>query len=182
MSEEQMRTYAQEKGLRAQTLERWLSWDKQDSEPLFRIVLNLKVGENHQRDLMDWLEEVALRDRCNIREILNGKIITDIESDPRLGRADKLKRIKDEIRRLRFPRLAQTEDSIRARIRELKLPAGVSVSVPAGLEGGKLQVNFYSSTQDQLKYQLNRISDAADSDSMCDIFQLLAGLSLENVS
>src|ERR1700757_1790864 len=125
MSEAQIRSYANEKGLRAQTLARGLRWAGEEREPLFRIVFNLKVGENHQRDLMDWLGEISLRDRCKIRETLNAKIIRDIESDPRLGRADKVKRIKEEIRRLRFPRLAQTEDLIRERIRELKFPADI---------------------------------------------------------
>ena len=179
MSEARIRSYANEKGLRAQTLERWLRWDDGDREALFRMVSGLKIGENHQRDLMDWLDEITLRDHLSVGEILNSKTIRDIESDPRLGRADKIKRIKDEVRRLRFPRLAQTEDLIRERIRQLKLPAGISVSVPAGLEGGKLQIQLYSTTPDELKTQLTGIREAAETDSMREIFQLLAGRAIE---
>jgi hypothetical protein len=31
--------------------------------------MGLKVGENHLRDLMDWLEEIALRDQATVGEI-----------------------------------------------------------------------------------------------------------------
>ena len=111
MLEAQICQYAQRKGFHPRTLERWLDWDQPDRDALFRLAISLKIGENHLRDLMDWLEEIRLRDQSKIREILASKPITDVESDSRLGRADKLKRIKEEIRRLRFPRLAQTEDS-----------------------------------------------------------------------
>jgi len=30
----------------------------------------LKIGENHLRDLMDWLEEISLRDGCAVDAIL----------------------------------------------------------------------------------------------------------------
>ena len=82
---------------------------------------------------MDWLEEISLRDGQSIHAILTSKAIDDSATDPRLGRADRLKRIKEQIRRLRFPRLAETEDSIRAKIQELKLHPEIRMSVPPGL-------------------------------------------------
>ena len=175
MSEAQIRDYAKSKGLQAQTLERWLSWDQPDRDALFSLVLGLKIGENHQRDLMDWLEEITLRDQSKIQELLTGKVIKDIESDPRLGRADKLKRIKQQVRRLRFPRLAHVEDLIRARIQELKLHPEIKVTVPVGLEGGSLRVEFAAANQDELKRQIAKLTEAAEKDSIAKIFALLAG-------
>ena len=135
------------------------------------------MGENHQRDLMDWLEEITLRDKSKVQGILSSRAIKNIESDPRLGRADKLKRIKDQVRRLRFPRLAQTEDSIRTRIQELKLHPEVKVSVPPGLEGGSLRVEFSAATHDELKKQLAKLIEAANSVLLAEVFGLLAGSS-----
>ena len=162
-------------------MERWLSWDQADREALFLLVLDLRMGENHQRDLMDWLEEIALRDQFKIQELLTSKALKDIESDPRLGRADKLKRIKDHVRRLRFPRLAQTEDLIRGRIQELKLHPEIRVNVPPGLEGGNLRVEFYVSNHAELKRQIAKLTEAADQASMTEIFGLLAGRTAEKI-
>jgi hypothetical protein len=135
----------------------------------------LKAGENHLRDLMDWLEEIALRDGIGIDELLQSKTISDIRTDPRLGRADRLKRIKDQIRRMRFPRLSQIEDSIQSKIRQLKLPPAVRVSVPAGLEGGDLQVDFTAGSPAEFKNILAKLGAAAESEGLAEIFVLLNG-------
>ena len=123
MSEAQIRDYAAGKGFHPQTVERWLAWKEQDRDGLFRVAYALKVSENHLRDLMDWLEEISLRDQLRIDEILSRRDIVDIQTDPRLGRADKLKRIKEQIRRMRFPRLAETEDALRTQNSRIKAPS-----------------------------------------------------------
>jgi hypothetical protein len=165
MSEVAIRDYAKARGFRAQTLERWLSWELLDRAALAELVLALKIGENHLRDLMDWLDEIALR----------RKVVGDIATDPRLGRGDKLKRVKEQLRRWRFPRLAETEDAIRAKIQSLKLQTGINLSVPRGLEGGRLQVNFSAVSHAELKQLMAGLSDASDKTDMADIFDLLVG-------
>jgi len=124
---------------------------------------------------MDWLEEIALRDRQSIHAILTSKSIDDSATDPRLGGADRLKRIKEQIRRLRFPRLADTEDAIRAKIQELKLHPEIRVSVPPGLEGGQVRIEFAAASHAELKQLTTKLTEATDNASMPEIFDLLAG-------
>src|SRR4249919_3167478 len=177
MSEMEIRQYAKDKGFHPQTLKRWLGWDQSARDTLFRLAVGPRVGENHLRDLIDWLEEIALRDQSTIEEILASKPITDIESDSRLGRADKLKRVKEELRRLRFPRLVQIEDSIRARIQEIKLHPEIRLTVPPGLEGGKLRVELSASSPEELKRLTTKLAEAASTDAARQIFALLTGAS-----
>jgi hypothetical protein len=175
MAESEIRAYAAGKAFHPQTLERWLSWDAADGGALERLAFALKISENHLRDLMDWLEEVALRDRVSIQAVLNAKAVDDIATDPRLGRADKLKRIKEHLRRLRFPRLAQTEDLIRAKIQALKLAPEIRLSVAPGLEGGNLRVEFTAANYDELKRLAEKLRQAAEKSLPGEIFELLAG-------
>jgi hypothetical protein len=179
MSEAAIRAYAAEKSFRPQTIERWLSWEEPDRAALVEIAVNLKIGENHLRDVMDWLEEVALRDRLSIRDVLAGKAIKDILTHPGLGRADKLRRIKDQLRRMRFPRLAETEDTIQNKIRQLKLHPEIRLSVPAGLEGGRLVVEFTAASQEELQRAVKKLSAAAENETTSEIFQSLSGAPLE---
>ena len=180
MSDERIRDYAKEKGFHPQTLARWLHWEPQDRDALCGLAVGLKIGENHLRELMDWLEEIALRDRCGIHQILAQQKIAHIGSDPRLGRADKLKRIKEQIRRLRFPRLSRIENTIRARTQELKLPPAVRMSVPFGLEGGKLRVEISALIAQELKKLIAQLVEAADRDSIKEIFRMLVGETAED--
>jgi hypothetical protein len=175
MAETEIRAYATSKGFHPQTLERWLSWNAADGGALERLAFALKISENHLRDLMDWLEEVALRDGVSVQAVLNAKIVDDIATDPRLGRADKLKRIKEHVRRLRFPRLAETEDSIRAKIRELKLAPEIRLNVAPGLEGGNLHVEFSADNYDEFKHLAEKLKQAAEKSTPVEIFALLAG-------
>jgi hypothetical protein len=174
MSVESIGGYAREKGFQSTTLERWLGWDQPARDALFRLVLELKIGENHLRDFMDWLEEIALRDQCKIEEVLASTAIVEIESDPRFARADKLKRIKEQVRRLRFPRLAQAEGTIRLKIQELKLHPEIRIAAPPGLEG-KLQVQLSASSYSELKTLAVKLIAAVDKDPVREIFDLLAG-------
>lgn len=175
MAESQIHQYAKSKGFHPQTLERWLGWDQSAREALLRLAEDLKLGGSHVSDLMDWLEEIALRDRLTIAAILTSESITEVASDPRLGRADKVKRVKEAIRRLRFPRLANTEDSIRARIQELKLDPRIRLMAPPGLEGGRLRVELSASTADELKKLIDQVVAVTDSNTLREIFALLAG-------
>jgi hypothetical protein len=175
MPAEAIRDYGKTKGFHAQTLERWLGWDEADRDALYRIASPLKMGENHLRDLLDWLEEIAARDGSAIREVLATRGIAEAETDPRLGRADKLKRIKEQIRRLRFPRLAGTEDAIRERIQQLKLHPEIRLAVAPGLDGGALHVAFQASEPEEFKTVAGKLLEAAQTEELRQIFRLLRG-------
>ena len=175
MSESAFRGYAESKGFHPQTLARWHSWPVADRLALAELALALKIGENQLRDLMDWSEEIVLRDGITVAALLTGKAVDDIATDPRLGRADKVKKIKESLRRLRFPRLAQIEDEIQSKIRALKLQPEIRVSVPPGLEGGRLQIEFSVTNQMDFKRLAEKLSVAADSSAIGEIFALLGG-------
>jgi hypothetical protein len=176
MAENAIRDYATSKGFHRQTLDRWLGWRPEDRDALEEITVSLKISENHLRDLMDWLEEIAVRDDSSISAILKRQTLYSINSDPRLGRADKLKRIKEQLRRWRFPRLTAIEESIRTQIRGLKLPAEIQLGVPPGLEGGRVHVIFSAGSQAEFEKLAHRLSDAASSAIVAEIFDSLAGV------
>lgn len=173
MSASAIRDYAESKGFRQQTLERWLGWLPADRDLLAHIAISLKISENHLRDLMDWLEEISLRDRVPIHDILARPTIESIHTDPRLGRADKLKRIKEQVRRWRFPRLASLEEALRARLKALDLPKEIKISVPPGLEGSCLSVEFSAANAAEWQELTRRLAATADSESIAEIFELL---------
>ena len=135
----------------------------------------MKPGENHFKDLLDWLEEIALRDGSAIARILNREEFSRVATDPRLGRNDKLKRIKDELRRLRFPRLARIEEEIQRRVREMKLKPPLRLTVPAGLEGGAVTIEMKATSYDELKRLSAELARVVEQQDMKEIFTLMRG-------
>ena len=166
--------YAKERGFHPQTLERWLRLAEIDREALFDLAQGLKLGENHLRDFLEWLEEIALRDGVDLCEILHREPFLRISSDPRLGRNDKLKRIKEEVRRLRFPRLTSMEEAIRKRIREIRLSPQIRITVPPGLEGG-LTVQMRAASYKELERLVGELSELLEKKAVQEIFSLLEG-------
>jgi hypothetical protein len=167
--------YGKEKGLHARTLDRWLKLPENDQEALMGLAQKLKIGENHLRDFLDWIEEIILRDGSVDGGILKKQSIIQIESDPRLSRNDKLKRIKDELRRLRFPRLVHVEGEIQKRIRGLGIPTQMQMSVPPNLEGGTLSVQIKSASHEELRRLVRELGLLVDRNEMTEIFALLTG-------
>ena len=82
MSESEIRAYAQGRGFHDQTLARWLGWERTDRDALGELASGLKIGENHLRDMMDWLEDTASSDHAKISQILATKAISDLNTDP----------------------------------------------------------------------------------------------------
>ena len=173
MLEEAIQQFGKSKGLHPHILERWCNWAEEDGAALLGMAQVLKPGENHLRDLMDWLEEIEIRDALSIRDVLQSQ--EGIVTNPRLGRADRLKRVKEQIRRMRYPRLAQLEDSIQSCIKELRLHPAIRVSVPPGLEGGDLRFEFTVMNSDELKEIVRKLSEVSESEPLAQIFTLLKG-------
>ncbi|MFQ5852122.1 MAG: hypothetical protein ACE5JU_16245 [Candidatus Binatia bacterium] len=167
--------YGRDKGFHKQTLERWLNLTDTDRQALLDLAKGLRMGENHFRDFLDWLEEISLRDGVSLCKILRGGSIGPICSDSRLGRNDKLRRIKEELRRLRFPRLVQVEGEIQKRIREMKLGPQIQITVPPGLEGGTLAVQLRATSYEELKRLSGKLRQLLERSEMEEIFDLLSG-------
>ncbi len=172
---ENIQAYCRAKGFHRQTEARWLALGRADGAALFAVVAELRAGENHVKDILDWLEEIALRDGVGVAAILDREELKRAATDPRLGRSDRLKRLKDELRRLRFPRLARVEDEIRRRIRELKPDPRLALGVPPGLEGGAVTIGCSAASCEELKRLAAELSRIAEEEKMREIFALLGG-------
>jgi hypothetical protein len=165
--------YAREKRFHPKTLERLLALSERDRDALAPLIVELKPSENHLRDLLDWLEEIGLRDGVGFEAVFDRVGAERIRSDPRLGRAERLKRIKEGIRRLRFPRLSEIESVIEARIRSLRLGPAIEASVPPGLEGGALTFVVRTKTAEDLRRAATALGQAAERPELLEIYQLL---------
>lgn len=169
---EQVTAYAQEKHLHTQTLARWQAWQEDDQAAFLALAQDLQLGENHLRDFLNWLEEIAVRDGGTIRDLLARPEVRR-PLDAKLARNDKLKAVKDALRKVRYPRLSRLEEDLRAAVKALDLSGRVRVSFPPAYEGDEVTVEIKARNVKELGDSLARLRQRLDEGTFQQVFDLL---------
>jgi hypothetical protein len=170
---DQIRAFARERRYSAATLERWLALDPPDGHALLELARELRLGENQLRDLWEWAEEIAQRDRRSLAQVLAHESVAALRRNRTLGRNDKLKLIKAALRRLRFPQLAATEERLAALVGQLDLPRNIRVTFPEFLEGDEVRIEIVADSVASLQTAVDRLRVAAAAPACAKIFQTL---------
>lgn len=164
--------YAREKRFSAVTLARWQAWPAEDRAALLSLVRDLRCGENHVKDLLDWLTDIARRDACGVAEVLAQPAIRAARAGA-ASRNDRLKSLKATLRRLRFPRLTQLEEQVHQAVRALDLGRSVQVSFPPNFEGDELTISLTVRSADQLRAQCACLNDRLADGGFARLFAAL---------
>ena len=100
--------FAGARRLRAEIEARWQALKEADGIALLDLAEDLRLGANDFRDILEWAEEIAARDSSSIRTVLDAEEVRSARSRAR-GRNEKVKLVREALRRLRFPQLAARE-------------------------------------------------------------------------
>lgn len=166
--------YARERGIQRETQRRWQGLCNADQRALLELAIGLKLGQNHFRDVLDWCIEIALRESVSIASVVGGDAVGLVVRDSHLGRNDKLKHVKEILRRRRFPRLTRIEGEVQKRLRALRMDPRISITVSPGLEGG-VKVELSARSADNLEGLALEVASMARKESTRKVFDLLAG-------
>ncbi|HVO25757.1 MAG TPA: hypothetical protein VMW56_19230 [Candidatus Margulisiibacteriota bacterium] len=169
---DRIRAYAGARAYSVATTERWLRLASRDGDALLQLALELRLGENQLRDLWDWAEEIAGRDRLTLRDVLVAQPVAAARARA-LGRNDKLTAIKSALRRLRFPQLAAVEDRLGVVIGSLQLPRQVRIVLPVHLEGDQVRIEITVTNANAWRAAAAALLAAADSPACSELFALL---------
>lgn len=167
-----VRTFAGERRYSPATLERRPRVPPADRVALLEIAQELRPSENQFRDLWDWAEDIAQRDRISLSVLFASAPLLAVRRR-RVSRNDKLKLLKGALRRLRFPQLAGVEDRLAALVRELGLPANIRIILPEFLEGDTIRVEIAAESAAGLRAAVERLQAATATAACAAIFELL---------
>jgi len=167
-----VRAYGAVRQIDAGLIDRWLGWESPDAAALLDVAAAIRLGSNHLGDVMTWLEEIAAREGVAPADVLRAPGVRGVLRT-RLGRSDKLKRVKAFLRGRRFPRLVAAERALDAAIRDLGLGAGVTVRFPPGLDGDELTIEVRARRPDGLRAATTRLHAAVRDGGFDRVFALL---------
>lgn len=174
MCDAEIRSYGGERRFTASTLDRWLGKPAADRAALLRVAKRLRLGENQFRDILDSLEDIAGRQGSTIEALVAAAPLAGILAAG-LGRNETISRLKQALRRLRYPQLSQVESRLTALARELKLPPGAELKFPENLEGDSITLTVRARSTTELRSQIARLREIAERDGIDEMFRLLEG-------
>ena len=87
--------------------------------------------------------------------------------------ADKLKAVKAALRKLRYPRLSQLEDDLRAAIKALDLGDRVRISFPPTLESDEMTFEIKARNIQEIKDSLTQLQQKLDDGALQRVFALM---------
>ena len=169
---EHITTYGAAKRLSAQTLTRWQAWEEADQAALLTFAQELQLGENQLRDFLDWIEEIRARDGSRAYEILTQPGMQKAR-ESQLSRNDKLKKCKEALRRLRYPRLSHLEDQLQAAAKALDLGQQVRIVFPPSLEGSDITIEIKVGSEEELAEVVHCLQQRLAAGKWHSLFELL---------
>jgi len=95
----------------------------------------LKLGLNKQREVLNFLKEISIREDIPVPHILEEKDFKSIFLDDTTERAHKTRILRLYLKKRRYPQLSRAEDAYRKRVKELKLEPGTKLTPPVHFEG-----------------------------------------------
>lgn len=105
---------------------------------------NLKLSLNKQREVVNLVKEIALREDIAVMEVLRDKHLQEILNYADLDRNQKARKLRSHLKKRRFPAITSAERAFDRLINELKLGSDIKLTPPDNFEGSMytLTINF----------------------------------------
>jgi ParB family chromosome partitioning protein len=116
-----------------------------------RLLNNLKLSLNKQREMVTMLSEISCRDRIDVSEILEGEKIKEILANQDLDRNQKAYMMQILLKKRRFPEITKAESDFFSCIKMLNLDHSTKLIPPKFFEGSEYTLNFLFNSFEELK-------------------------------
>jgi ParB family chromosome partitioning protein len=130
------------------------------AEELAKLFQELRLGLNRQRELLDWIQGIEMREDRSAAEILNQDPIAAWRQDATKDRGHVSQLIRQYLRNRRYPEISAFERHYAHHLQKLKLPGNLRIEAPPHFEGRTFNLRFdFQDKQDlfELSRELQRV-------------------------
>jgi ParB-like chromosome segregation protein Spo0J len=147
------------------------SMQADDRRYLFRLFGRLNLSSSKQAEMLESCCDIAGKDNQLVRDILGNDEIEKILNQDRLTLSQKGDRIRQRLRKKRFPRLARCEQRFADLKKKLNFPPGIELHPPPFFEGGAycLQIAFH--TAEDLTEAAEQVKSTAQSPALRQLLE-----------
>jgi ParB family chromosome partitioning protein len=146
-----------------------------DRRAVFTLISTLKLGINKVKELLTYLEEIALRDNCSIHHVLEDSHIQEILNHKKYRGPQKAERIRQVIRKRRYPELTKLEQEYHEHLKRLHLSHGLYLETDRFFEDDNLSATFRFSTPEKLRKFAEELRELSQKVELRDVLDLIQG-------
>ena len=158
--------------LRVAGLIRGMSRD--DRLSIAGLFICLKWSFNQQWEAIQWITEIASREGCSIKEVLDEGEFTQVLKNHRMNNPQKVKAIVKTLKARRFPSLVEAEGLFKKGLSNLALPSRVRIIPPSFFEGVDYRLEIAFSKGQELRAKLAELSHLPGLESVTDFWKGIA--------
>lgn len=141
-----------------------------DGAALASIFQQLRLNLNRQREMLVYIQEIALREEAALADVYRAQEMEDILEDPELDSQHKARRLRACLRNRRFPALSAAETAFKKKIEALQPTPGITVVPPASFESKTYRITLTFESLSQLKGRLASLEAISGTPPFADLF------------
>ena len=173
--EEELKRYIAQHDVPLTVIELLADLSGEDRRSLFALIADLKLGLNKLKELLNYLEEIALRDELSMTEILSSSEIQEILANEKHSGPQKIEALRYALRKQRFPGLTQLEEQYQNALKGLKLPRGFQLKTDRFFEDDNMSASFRFSSPEELKTVAEELLQLSKKTELQQILHLIQG-------
>jgi ParB family chromosome partitioning protein len=148
------------------------SFDAHTGKMLASLFQTLQLGLNKQREVIEMVREIAMRDGITPSQLLNGRDVQTILGDDNLDRNQKAHHIRQLLKQKRFPNLVAAENRFKQQLKALPLGENVKLVAPRFFENPLFGVHIHFQTISDLQNSLKSLREVTETSLFADIISL----------
>jgi len=145
---------------------------KSDRVAVMKIAEILKPSINSLKEIIMFLEEIALIQNCSISDIIKQYLVNMVKNST-ICRKERTEMVRQKLKGLRYPQLAEMERKWNKCIKELHLPQDIKIIPPLSFQGKKIKLEISFSNKGTLSRSLSKFNGTLMSGSLVELINLV---------
>lgn len=144
---------------------------QETAERLARLFRKLPMGLNKQREILQNLKEIAIREDGTLSDLLADEPIAAILNDTDADGNQKVGALRRYLRKRRYPRIVAVEEAFNTCVRNLGLRGDIHVAPPPGFEGTTCTLTIRANDVASLQRASGKLARAVENPSVSKLFE-----------
>lgn len=153
-----------------------LQWESESLTAAESVFSTLRPGINKWRDLLELIDETALKENRAPAEVLTHPDIRSILHNRELSISERYDGISRLLFQRRYPTLADLKRKVLLTLDKLGLDDGIKIRTAQHFENGEIRIELKFTTRDQLIAQVDQLNNASKTEAMEELIRIFQSM------